>query len=151
VTHMSRGPENRSTWMQRLLLCHGNKPVATPPHWETQSSCAVVVVLRCGLGDVCDVFNFGIDCDRTGRFHFVHTYRNVPTCTRFHYSRVVLVLHQSLYSAFSTNLTTLVLACWIARALVYEITCQIVRYSKTSSTLFFEVPADTRDDACWLE
>ena len=61
VTHMSRGPENRSTWMQRLLLCHGETSRA--PHWETRL-CAVVVVVYYyygGLRDVCDVFNFGID------------------------------------------------------------------------------------------
>ena len=60
VTHMSRGPENRSTWMQRLLLCHGETSRA--PHWETRL-CAVVVVYYYygGLRDVCDVFNFGID------------------------------------------------------------------------------------------
>ena len=62
VTHMSRGPENRSTWMQRLLLCHGETSRA--PHWETRLCAVVVVVVYYyygGLRDVCDVFNFGID------------------------------------------------------------------------------------------
>ena len=95
VTHMSRGPENRSTWMQRLLLCHGETSRA--PHWETRL-CAVVVVVYYygGLRDVCDVFNFGIDWllrrrpDRSVSFcSYIDTYRNVPTCTRFQSSRAL--------------------------------------------------------------
>ena len=98
VTHMSQGPENRSTWMQRLLLCHGETSRA--PHWETRL-CAVVVVVVVyyyygGLRDVCDVFNFGIDWllrrrpDRSVSFcSYIDTYRNVPTCTRFQSSRAL--------------------------------------------------------------